>query len=54
MAKNFVGEPKTTDFQLKEEKLPSLQDGGLFMTVVGFGGRGLGIVIESARHVKLS
>ncbi|KAJ1531114.1 hypothetical protein ONE63_005936 [Megalurothrips usitatus] len=27
MAKNFVGEPKPSDFQLKEEALPDLKDG---------------------------
>lgn len=27
-AKRFRGEPKLTDFELKTEELPSLQDGG--------------------------
>ena len=31
MAKNFVGEPKPSDFELKEEKLPALQDGDILV-----------------------
>lgn len=31
MAKSFVGEPKPTDFEIKEEQLPELKDGGKSM-----------------------
>lgn len=34
-AKRFDGEPKISDFELIEEELPALQDGGKFVYVFG-------------------